>query len=122
MKARFLLLMIGLLAFSASAADVTGVWKGQITDPGGNAHDLAFDLKVDGNKLTGTVTGAPPAGAEQKIMNGNTEGDQVSFETNVESPDGNPVKLAWTGKINGNRIQGTMGSPMGSLPFAVTKK
>jgi hypothetical protein len=122
MKARFLVLMIGLLTLPALAADVSGVWKGQLTDPGGNPHDLVFNLKADENKLTGTVTGAPPAGAEQTIMNGKVEGGQVSFETKAEGPDGNPVKHTWTGKVDGNQMQGSMGSPMGSLPFTATKK
>jgi hypothetical protein len=122
MKARFLVLMIGLLSFPALAGDVTGVWKGQITDRDGNPHDLVFNLKADGNKLTGTVTGAPPTGAEQTIVTGKVDGDQLSFETSAEGPDGNPLKLTYTGKVTGNQMQGSMGSPMGSLSFTVTKK
>ncbi len=43
----------------ASAADLTGTWKGKI-EINGESVDLTYNLKADGDKLTGTAEG--PAG------------------------------------------------------------
>jgi hypothetical protein len=126
-KMRLFVAIIGLLAFLAlawagTAKDLTGVWAGQITDPSGNNHDLSFNLKSEGDKITGTITGAPPTGADQPITNGKAEGDRVSLEFNVEAPDGTTIKHTLVGKVSGNQMKGSLESAMGSLPFTVTKK
>jgi hypothetical protein len=107
---------------SASASDVTGVWSGQLIGPDGNPHTLTFDLKAEANKITGTISGAPPTGAAQPIVKGKIEGNQFLCEINAEGPDGNAVMLSFSGKIVGNQMQGAMSSPMGSLSFSVTRK
>jgi hypothetical protein len=122
MKARiFLALIVGLFALPVLAADLNGAWTGQITDPSGNPHPLTLQLKVDGNKVTGTITGGPPSGEEQPLVNGKIEGDQLSFDVKTQGPAGEIV-LAYKGKVAGNRIQGSNDSPMGSLPWEATKK
>src|SRR5258708_36128794 len=68
-QACFLTLLIGSFTFGAFAADVTGAWKGQLTDREGSLHDVSIDLKADGTKVTGTVVGMPP-GAVLTIQNG----------------------------------------------------
>src|SRR5204863_3617299 len=83
---------------SAPARDVTGAWTGSMTGPNGDEHDLTFSLRSDGNRLTGTVTGAPPQGSERIIAGGKVEGDQVSFETSAEGHEGSPVKFTCTAK------------------------
>jgi hypothetical protein len=103
------------------AGDLTGVWVGHIGDPSGNGHELSFNLKSDGNKLTGGVTGAPPTGAEQPFTSGKIEGDQITLEFNVEF-GGGTIKHAFVGKLSGNQIKGSLESEMGSMPFSVTKK
>ena len=65
----FLPLLIGSFSFGVFAADVTGVWKGQLTDREGNTHDVSFDLKAAGTNVTGTVVGMPP-GSALAIQNG----------------------------------------------------
>ena len=70
MKARSLVLLLGLFACSPSVAGVTGVWTGHATDPGGNSQDLTVNLKADGNRLTGTVVGPPPLDSALSIENG----------------------------------------------------
>src|SRR5215475_9250925 len=97
-----------LLVFTtaAFAADLTGKWSGTITDPGGITHELTFDLKSEGNKLTGTVTGGPPNGEKQRIVNGKVDGDQLSFEIKTQGPQGETITLPFSGKVSGNRIAG----------------
>jgi hypothetical protein len=123
MKTRFVLaLLVGLFALPALAADLTGVWAGQLTDPQGNKHDLTFHLKADGNGFTGTMTGGPPNGEEQAIVNGKVEGDQLAFDVKVQSPGEDSLLLTYKGKLVGNRIQGSQQSPMGNLRWEVTRK
>jgi hypothetical protein len=126
MKTHLLATTIALFIFSALAwatpADVTGVWIGQITGPNGDTHDLTFNLKADGNKVSGTISGGPPNGAEQTIVNGKVERNEVSFDVNTEAPDGTTIKLSYVGNIVENQIRGSAGTPMGSLPFTVKKK
>jgi hypothetical protein len=109
------------LSMTALATDLTGKWSGQLTDPRGEKHEIGLNLKVDGEKVTGTMTGGPPAGAEEQIVDGRLQGDQLSFAVRVQGPDGNPVELAYRGKVEGNHIIGTHESPMGSLHWEATK-
>ena len=51
MKKRLLVLM-AVLAFTASAADITGNWKATL-DMGGQSMERTFVFKQDGAKLTG---------------------------------------------------------------------
>ena len=46
-------------------------------DDAGNDMPLKFDLKVDGEKLTGTVKSAQGDG---ELSNGKISGDQISFD------------------------------------------
>jgi hypothetical protein len=110
------------LSLTALAADLTGNWSGQLTDPRGARHEIALNLKVEGEKVTGTMTGGPPAGAEEPIVNGKLQGDQLSFGVRVQGPDGNPVEFTYQGKVEGNHITGTHESPMGTLHWEATRK
>src|SRR5215472_7814859 len=105
-----------------AAVDVSGKWTGQITGPNGDVHDLTFNLKADGGKITGSISGGPPDGSEQAIANGKVEGDKLSFSVNVAAPDGSTISLTYTGKIADQQIRGTLESPMGNLPFSVARK
>ncbi len=126
MKARLRIAVVGLLPFSvlawmATAADVTGTWAGKISDRG-NKYNFSFILKQNGGKVTGTVSGAPPHGEEQPIVEGKMQGDQITLKINIPGPDGNTVALVYKGKVNGNQIEGMASGPgEGNLPFAVTK-
>ncbi|SPE37296.1 exported hypothetical protein [Candidatus Sulfopaludibacter sp. SbA3] len=53
---KWLLALIAAFALTASAADVAGTWKASVETPNGT-FESTFAFKVDGAKLTGTVTG-----------------------------------------------------------------
>jgi hypothetical protein len=80
-------LIVGLallaLAFVAMAADATGKWTiEQAGRNGGPPRVTTLDLKVDGAKLTGTVT-RPGRGGDPMstpISNGKVNGDKISFD------------------------------------------
>jgi autotransporter translocation and assembly factor TamB len=115
-------LTLGLFCATVLAADLTGTWTGQITGPAGEKHELTLKLKSDGAKVTGSITGGPPTGAEQPIANGKLEGDQLEFEVQAPGPGGESLTLTYKGKVSGNKIQGSNESPMGSLPWEATKQ
>src|SRR6185436_5407520 len=73
MKKLFLIALLGLFAFAAFAADVTGTWKAEVPGRGGNMQQNTFVFKQDGTKLTGTVDGG--RGGPAEIVNGKVEGD-----------------------------------------------
>src|SRR5262245_65801687 len=64
------------LAYAATAANINGKRKGKI-EFNGESIDLVYDLKADGNKLTGNVTG--PAGTLD-LEEGKVDGDKISFQ------------------------------------------
>src|ERR1700726_877332 len=68
---------ITMLTVTAAAADVTGKWSGQVPSRG-DATAATFTFKIDGDKLTGTMTG--PQG-EVALQEGKVSGDQISFAT-----------------------------------------
>src|SRR5262245_33633579 len=68
--------LIFSLVCTASAADINGKWKGKI-EFNGESIDLVYDLKANGNKLTGNVTG--PAGTLD-LEDGKVDGDKISFQ------------------------------------------
>jgi hypothetical protein len=106
MPMRTMLKSIGacvLVAVSAFAADVTGKWTGDVPGRGGEATPSTFTFKVDGEKLTGTMTG--PQGDVQ-IQDGKISGDNLSFSTTLEF-GGNSIKLLYKGAVSGQTIKMT---------------
>jgi hypothetical protein len=107
MKSRLFMLAVGLpLAFAivASAADVSGKWTAQVPGRQGNTQETTFTLKADGEKLTGSVTGAQ--GNEIQIADGKVKGDEISFTTTM-SRGGNEIKMTYKGKVAGDEIKFT---------------
>src|SRR5471030_2125770 len=70
------------------ATDITGHWTGRIADQ----FDVAYDFKVDGEKLTGGTTG--PDGSVIPLKDGVVKGDSLSFAMNFMD---NTIKIK--GKI-----------------------
>ena len=70
---RALTLAGSLLLFAAllSAADVTGTWKGSF-DFQGSSIALTFDLKGQGETVTGTIDGLPTPSVQ--IQDGKLQG------------------------------------------------
>lgn len=84
------------LAIGGMAADISGKWTGQVPR-GGQTIDTTFTFKVEGDKLTGTVSDGQ--GGNLAIADGKISGDTVSFS--VETERG---KRTFTGKVSGNEI------------------
>jgi hypothetical protein len=90
--------VIATLTVTAAAADISGKWSGQMPSRGETVA-ATFTFKVDGDKLTGTMTG--PQG-EVTLQEGKVSGDQISFATT-----GGNAKILFQGTVAGNEIKMT---------------
>jgi hypothetical protein len=73
-------MILGLAAHSY-AADVTGKWVGSVDTPNGPL-ELTYDLKVDGETLTGTVASAMGA---LPLADGKVAGDTMTYKVTIEN-------------------------------------
>jgi hypothetical protein len=96
-----LILLFATFAALASAADISGTWKGSAETPNGTI-ERTFIFKVDGNKLTGETSSQMMG--KSPITDGKIEGDNVSFTITVKFQD-NEMKLLYAGKVVGNEIK-----------------
>ena len=87
----------------AWAADVTGKWTAQVPGRGGQTRETTFNLKAEGDKLTGTVSGMQ---GDNPISDGKVSGDEVSFKVKV-SFNGNDFAMVYKGKVAGDEIKFT---------------
>jgi hypothetical protein len=106
MKSRVIFLAITLTVVFAAlvwAADVTGKWTAQVPGRGGQTRETTFNFKVDGEKLTGTISGMQ---GDIPISDGKVKGDDISFIVTM-SFGGNDVKMNYKGKVSGDEIKFT---------------
>ena len=94
------------LALTASAQDKkpdpTGTWTWSTTGQDGTARTTTAKLKLEGEKLTGTVTGRQ---SDTAIENGKIAGDEISFAVTREF-NNNKITQKYVGKISGDSIKG----------------
>jgi hypothetical protein len=97
-----------LLAFPAAALaqtaekDLIGSWNLTLTSPQGT-HPTTVDIKDDGGKLVGNVTGLPgttPASVERTDT-----GVRIVFSVDYQ---GQPIDVVMSGKVTGNTVKGTV--------------
>jgi len=94
-------LFLGVLP--ALAADVAGKWTSEFDSQIG-LQKYTFDLKVDGEKVTGKASFERMGEkGEVDILEGKLVGDQISF---VETFDamGNSVRIEYKGTVKGDEI------------------
>jgi hypothetical protein len=97
--------LAGVLATAAIwAADPSGKWTAETQGRNGNTMTVTMNLKADGDKLTGTVSGRM---GETEISDGKVDGDTVSF-TVVREFNGNKIKQNYKGKLDGDTIHFTV--------------
>ncbi len=92
-----------VLALPALAADVTGKWTTEFDSQIGK-QKYTFDLKVDGEKVTGKAHFERMGQAgDVDLQEGKLVGDKISF---VETFDamGQSVRIEYTGTVKGDEI------------------
>lgn len=94
---RFVAVMLALTA-CLLAADLNGKWTGVLKRQNGDL-DTTMILKVDGEKLTGTVTNMY---GEEQITEGSVKGDEIAFTIIA---GGGQFKLVYKGKVETDQIR-----------------
>jgi hypothetical protein len=112
-KIAFSAVFFAMAIFTTTAAtDITGKWTAQVPTRDGQTRETTFNFKVDGNKLTGTVSGRQ---GDNPISDGKIDGDEVSF-TVALNIGGSNVKLVYKGKVSGDEIKFTRTREGGDQP------
>lgn len=117
-RAALLIVFLGMIAASLSAADIGGKWIGDVNTPDGQSISITFTFKLAGDKVTGTVSG--PQG-DMEIADGKMDGDTLSFLFNVDA-GGQQLSFKCTGKLAGDdQLKITMNGG-GDMSFEVNTK
>jgi hypothetical protein len=90
-------------ALPALAADVAGKWASEFDSQIG-VQKYTFDLKVDGEKVTGKASFERMGQkGEVDLLEGKLVGDQLSFVEMFEAM-GTPVRIEYKGTVKGDEI------------------
>jgi hypothetical protein len=116
----FKMAVLSLAALAAAfGAEVSGKWTAEMQGRDGQARTMTFNLKAEGEKLTGTVSGG--MGAETQISDGKVSGDEVSFNV-VREFNGNTMVMKYTGKVEGNEMKLKMSNDRMPQPREIVAK
>jgi hypothetical protein len=91
----------------AAAASLAGKWNVVARDAEGNQMRTTLDLKVDGSRLTGSLT--TESGDSAPLVDGQVQGNAFSFKIYVG--DGN---IEVKGKLEDGKVSGEYVTPNGS--------
>jgi hypothetical protein len=115
-KLLFVMAAILVITFVGRAADVTGKWVAQVAGRNGATQEVAFNLKVDGGTLTGTVTGGGGGGRRgggggggaaatpREISDAKIDGDKISFSVKAEF-NGQTRVTSYSGTVEGDTLK-----------------
>lgn len=78
-KVLFTVLIALFTVIASNAEGIAGKWKASF-DSGQGAMELTFNFKVDGEKLTGTVSSEM---GDMEITNGKVSGNEISFDVDA---------------------------------------
>jgi hypothetical protein len=98
-----LLALLGVFAFVAAAADITGKWTAEVPGRNGNTQTVTFNFTASGTTLTGNMANAR---GEAPITDGKIDGDTVTFNV-VRKMQDNEITIKYKGKVSGDKINFT---------------
>jgi hypothetical protein len=107
-----------LAAATMLASEVTGKWKASFTTPNGETRESTFDLKADGDNLTGTVSSIR---GETAISDGKVDGNKVSFAV-VRNFQGNEFKMLYKGTVSGDEMSLTVDFNGNEFPMTARRQ
>ena len=96
----FAIALLSVAVFGQTS--VAGDWDGSFNTPGG-ARPFKLILKVDGEKLSGTVKRT----AGDVALTGTIKGDAINFSYTINY-GGNDLTLIYSGKVAGDSMSGTV--------------
>ena len=92
----------------SAAEDPTGNWKSTMM-LGKKSQDVTIKLKLEGDKLTGTIGGGQ---RDMAISDGTFKDDKVSFSV-IREQKGEKLTQKYTGTISGDTIKGKVDTERG---------
>lgn len=103
-------LVMTLIGFAAIAqadekASPAGTWKFSVKGRNDTTRELTLKLKVDGEKLTGTITAGQNNDMEVEISDGTFKDGEVTFNV-VRERNGNKRTTKYNGKLDKDVIKG----------------
>jgi hypothetical protein len=116
MKVFLAVVMLFVITFAAYAADIDGKWTGSFSGPQGDIP-VAFTLKADGDKLTGTTMGLD--GTDVAIKDGKIDGNNITFTVTYDFA-GMPLVLSYKGVVAADQIK--MTADFAGMPFEFVVK
>jgi hypothetical protein len=121
-----ILLCTFLLAGVVFAAAIDGKWVSvRKVERDGQSFTITqtYELKADGEKLTGTVaTSFGEMQMKTDILNGKLDGNSFSFTTVVSTPNGE-FKMEYKGAVEGDMLKGAAGREGGQgRPFEAKRQ
>ncbi|HKE25814.1 MAG TPA: hypothetical protein VKB88_25825 [Bryobacteraceae bacterium] len=124
-KLLFVTTILMIAAFGLMAADASGKWVAETPGRnGGPPRQVTFNLKVDGSKLTGTVSQPGRNGnMDSDISDGKVDGDNISFKVKRTMGDQEMV-TEYTGTVSGDtlNLKMNMNTPNGPMTRELTAK
>ncbi|MDM7923265.1 MAG: hypothetical protein QUS14_13275 [Pyrinomonadaceae bacterium] len=101
----------------SKSANIDGKWTFTV-DAGGQLIDLAVEIKQTGEDFTGSMASAVGNGSLDK---GKVSADKMSATLNADV-QGSPTVIGVAGKIEGEKITGTMDVPgIGVVSFTAAR-
>ena len=92
-----------MLSLLLSAADVAGLWTGQVAGRGGEKQDISFQFKANKDKLSGKMFGDE---FDVPVQDLQVSGDRITFYvTTTNYYDGRQQKFVFSGTITGKEMQ-----------------
>jgi len=104
------ILALALLAIAVASvpllarADAVGTWALSYTTKDGVKMESTLTVKMDGDKLAGTISSPRGSVALNEIA---VKGDDIAFAI-VRVGFGDSIRIAYTGKITGDEMKLTM--------------
>jgi hypothetical protein len=94
-----------LCGAAVMAADLSGIWVGQVPTRNGETADIAFEFSQTGTKLSGKLYGDYKS---SPIVEGIVAGDLVTFVVLAEEQAGNQInnsRLRFTGSLKDGEVE-----------------
>ena len=101
---------------STVAPDLSGKWKAPVTYSWGEVHEERFAFRVDGDRLTGTVS---YLGHQRGFVEGRVRGNQISFVVLLQELIGNETRsyqTTYNGVVVGDGIRFQVADDRGNPP------
>lgn len=101
-----------MTTLQADTSGVVGQWKLTVETPNGTTNPI-LTINASDTGYSGTYVG--PRGTFE-LREIKVDGNTFSFPMTITIPIGT-LEMQYTGKVEGDKVAGTIGNPQGTIPF-----